>query len=653
MVLSELNRRKDMRQRYQLNQTKPTATVAEEVITQTEQGLGSMMPRRQPQQMAARPQMPMQQSAIAQNQPMRMQGGGPTGRLATPEFEEYLRRREDDRKDEIIRGMKELNSARRNRAMMLDDEGSVEKMPAPYDEEEAMMRRNQEQAEYAQKLSRSLMGMKNPVGYGVSTGIGALVDMYRNKADEAEMYASGGVIKAANGFNTIVSSPQDFAEEDRLYRELMQAGYDPSSLSDKQIRQAIASIKSSGAMTAVQQDNLLRLQDELDVRNQMTQNVMASNARANQERREFAEQGLDYLTKNVANPFAALYDTVIGLPAAAVQNTTEYVNSLMSGEEPQYVGSAPAQTALFGTEPSIDLSGRPNATNINPREAELARQRLKAEKAEALAKGMEEGRLGSTDPTPQQTQAEAEETIEQILATDPSLEQDTPMVQPYPGAPTMIAGQRAPNFRTEVPAVFDDADVPTISVPDEIVADPIDEAQLYAKAFADDPAPVTKTQESGGLPLPLLLEAARFGADLADRGTRGENFLGSVAGAGKTSIDRGLKFAERQMKQQQLQNVANTKRRQGLEDFVLKEQIKRALEAPDTASISDINSTIRTFQSMLDTEQDPQKALALKEKLVQLREDLERKTGIGGSVNTQSVLQKAQAALAAQQAGSS
>ena len=43
MILSELNRRKDMRQRYQLNQTKPTATVAEEVITQTEQGLGSML----------------------------------------------------------------------------------------------------------------------------------------------------------------------------------------------------------------------------------------------------------------------------------------------------------------------------------------------------------------------------------------------------------------------------------------------------------------------------------------------------------------------------------------------------------------------------------------------------------------------------------
>ena len=710
MVLSELNRRKDMRERYQLNQTKPTATVAEELITQTEQGLGSMMPRR--------PQMPMQQSAIAQNmqQPMRMQGGGKlsiggmsiedimkkirAGEMKVPRgdslyeemdgpdrvstmigynpagegddasvyevirsillkphpleedtnkvssinevismndgrtpragsddgFDDYLRRMEEDRKDEIVRGMRELNSARRNREMMLDDEGSVQRMPAPYDEDEAMRRRNQDQADYAQRLSRAMMGMRNPIGYGVGTGVGALIDMYRNKADETEMFASGGVIK-------------------------MQAGGDPSQLTDDQLRKAIAAIKAAGSITQIQQDNLLRLQDELDVRQQQKQDIMASNAQANRDRMAFAERGLDYLSKNIANPLAAAYDTVVGLPAAVAQNVTEYVGSLISGEEPQYVGSAPAQTALFGTEPSIDISGRPNAVGIEPRKVELARQEGKADKAAAMAKGIEEGRLGATDPTPSQTLAEAEETIENILSVDPSLGADGDYVLPYMGAPNMVRGQQAPVLRTDVPAYMDDdADVGTIdralqSV--EPVAEPVDEAQLYAEAMSGETPPPRQTQTSAGtsgLPLPLLLEAARFGADIADRGTRGENFLGSIAGAGKTSIDRGLKFAEKMFDKQQGIQRASAKRAQGLEDFLLKEQIKKIVAGEKDPTINELKSSIELFDQMASIETDEQKKYGLQQRIADLQRQLDEKLRLSGSGNTQSVLQSAQAA---------
>ena len=307
------------------------------------------------------------------------------------------------------------------------------------------------------------------------------------------------------------------------------------------------------------------------------------------------------------------------------------------------------------------MAGNPNLRAPSLRETSLARKQLQAEQSAELAQGMEEGRVGSTDPNPLGTQAELEQGIAQILETDPSLDggimQDPGMVQPYPGAPTMIAGQRTPNFRTEVPAVFDDADVPTMSVPDELVADidiqvpdpdPIDEAQLYADAFADDPAPVTRTQTSGGLgglPLPLLLEAARFGADLADRGTRGENFLGSVAGAGKTSIDRGLKFAERQMKQQQLQNIANIKNQRERENIVFRERVKSLFKDPDNPTVSELNTVVTSLNDqLLNPELDEQSKDRIKNQISELRRMMQSRVGLAQGP-TQNLSTEAQAII--------
>jgi len=66
-------------------------------------------------------------------------------------------------------------------------------------------------------------------------------------------------------------------------------------------------------------------------------------------------EGLKSLGRNIATPFAALYDTAVGLPAAVLQNTYEFGKSKVTGETPQYVTSAPAQTALFDKEPSINI----------------------------------------------------------------------------------------------------------------------------------------------------------------------------------------------------------------------------------------------------------------------------------------------------------
>jgi hypothetical protein len=56
--------------------------------------------------------------------------------------------------------------------------------------------------------------------------------------------------------------------------------------------------------------------------------------------------------KNLATLPAALYDTLVGIPSAVAQNVYEFGKSKVTGEEPQYVHSAPAQTALYGEVPS-------------------------------------------------------------------------------------------------------------------------------------------------------------------------------------------------------------------------------------------------------------------------------------------------------------
>lgn len=68
MVIGELKRRQDMKDRYMMNQGKPQMTVADSVVSRQMQE--TMPPQMMPQQ------MPAQQSAIAPNQPRRMFMGG-------------------------------------------------------------------------------------------------------------------------------------------------------------------------------------------------------------------------------------------------------------------------------------------------------------------------------------------------------------------------------------------------------------------------------------------------------------------------------------------------------------------------------------------------------------------------------------------------
>jgi hypothetical protein len=486
MVLSELNRREDMRQRYKLNQPKPTSTVAEEVIAQTEQGLGSMMPRRQPQQMGARSQMPMQQSAIAQNQPMRMNAGGKVKEL----------------EDRIAQGLDTMSD---------------------------------EELSHAYNFMNALNNRRGSIEWDDLQANNSILEQL-----DAEIYQKRG----------------------------LDAG----------------DVEAFG--------------------NPYTPSTRAQRTGSNQSE----EQGggiSDYLIKNLANPFAGFYDTVIGLPAAVVQNATEFVGSSISDKEPNYVTSTPAQEALFGATPSIKIEGRDNATKISPRGVGLALEKLKAEKAAALIEGAEAGRVGGTNANPQATQEEADDTINQILEKDPSLDRypimPTNRVKQFYGSNAVVDGISAPtNFEvTPARAVNAPTDyeynasiINSMPTDYEYEASPINNMTTdEASGTGGNGTGGDNNRGASGLPLPLLLEAARFGADLADRGTRGEGLLGSVAGAGKTSIDRGLAFAERQISQQQAQQLANAKREQDFEDFKRKENYKDLFkEDKDPVSVSDIKA---------------------------------------------------------------
>lgn len=148
-----------------------------------------------------------------------------------------------------------------------------------------------------------------------------------------------------------------------------------------------------------------------------------------------------------------------------------------------------------------------------------------------------------------------------------------------------------------------------------------------------------------GLPLPFLLEAARFGADIAERGTRGENFLGSIASAGKTSINRGLKFAESQLKQQQDRAAASAKSVQGLEEYLLKKQIDEMLAGQRPPSVSELSTAINSLENAKESAMgDEQQTYVIDQQLDQLRKMLNQQVGISTGGAQSSVLEQAQAA---------
>ena len=93
--------------------------------------------------------------------------------------------------------------------------------------------------------------------------------------------------------------------------------------------------------------------------------------------------------RNLATLPAAFYDTAIGLPAAVAQNIYEFGRSQVTGEQPNYVTSAPAQTALYGEEPRIEVPVY-QGPQLGPQTAEEQAKIEAREEASQEAQDMQE-----------------------------------------------------------------------------------------------------------------------------------------------------------------------------------------------------------------------------------------------------------------------
>ena len=162
--------------------------------------------------------------------------------------------------------------------------------------------------------------------------------------------------------------------------------------------------------------------------------------------------------KNLALMPAALYDTAIGTPAAALQNIYEFGKSQVTGEEPTYVHGRPAQEAIgFDTlEPTGLITGMTpsekidflyyDALGLPPATAEEARRRTEfvtkrgQEKEEEQAKAQEdfqrEAMAQAASPEAQQKRAERGPQAEQE-STGQETETESIQQQEDSGLPTV------------------------------------------------------------------------------------------------------------------------------------------------------------------------------------------------------------------------
>ena len=82
LVVSEIQRRSDMRKRYESREGQPQGTVAQQIVNPQPQGIASMMPQQGAPQGGPMPQPPMQQPM---QPPMQQLAGAPTGQPMPPQ----------------------------------------------------------------------------------------------------------------------------------------------------------------------------------------------------------------------------------------------------------------------------------------------------------------------------------------------------------------------------------------------------------------------------------------------------------------------------------------------------------------------------------------------------------------------------------------
>ena len=86
LVVSEIQRRSDMRKRYESREGQPQGTVAQQIVNPQPQGIASMMPQQGAPQGGPMPQPPMQQPMQPPMQPpMQQLAGAPTGQPMPPQ----------------------------------------------------------------------------------------------------------------------------------------------------------------------------------------------------------------------------------------------------------------------------------------------------------------------------------------------------------------------------------------------------------------------------------------------------------------------------------------------------------------------------------------------------------------------------------------
>jgi len=205
-----------------------------------------------------------------------------------------------------------------------------------------------------------------PQGMAMGGGLDAIP---YNEGD----YAEGGVVSFAVGggygeamaqLRRQLGAARTQAQRDQIQSAMAQlrAQYEQPSLQPNMSRgpqrEGLAAVDTSDPMAINMEsfdDNNPVQSQRIDPNRFNTGTFTEAEARRIEGGNTEESGGLGSVLKNIANPFAAAYDTVVGLPAAVLQNAVEFGKSKITGDEPEYVTSAPAQTALFEKEPSVEI----------------------------------------------------------------------------------------------------------------------------------------------------------------------------------------------------------------------------------------------------------------------------------------------------------
>jgi hypothetical protein len=218
-----------------------------------------------------------------------------------------------------------------------------------------------------QMPQQAQMGRPQMPPQGMAMG-GGLDAIPYNEGD----YAEGGIVsfQVGGGYGETMAqlrrqlgAARTQAQRDQITSAMNQlrAQYEQPSLQPNMStgprREGLAAVDTSNSMDVGMETFADGMVSRPDKGQRIDPNRFDTGTLTEEAAKDTAASGFDNasLSRNIANPFAAAYDTVVGLPAAVLQNAVEFGKSKITGAEPEYVTSAPAQTALFEQEPSIEL----------------------------------------------------------------------------------------------------------------------------------------------------------------------------------------------------------------------------------------------------------------------------------------------------------